>query len=179
MRKFPVQDDLKVFSKTDTPDEERLLQLYRNCSSTERNEILYRVTRLNFGLAFAAREQTSGYKLRLADESHHLYEELEQGLRDICPTELLKELRSVITEQQFSGLWQGAWGGIATVILGTTEQDGQRADELYKEIMNVASALGMYSEFNFSRHDALELIETWREATLVKAFSRGDMDEPT
>ena len=172
MSKFPVHDDLMQFSKTASSDEERLLQLYRNCSESERNEILYRVTRRRFGPRFGAWAQANSDKVQFADDSSHLYEELEEGLRDICPTELLKELGTILNDQQFNGLWQGAWDSIALVILGTSEHDGRRADELYREVTDVASHLGMHKDFNFSRRDALELLETWREAALERAFGQ-------
>jgi hypothetical protein len=170
MSKIPVQNDLMQFSKTESADEERLLQLYRNCSDSERNEILYRVTRLRFAPSFGAWAQSNGYVVNLSDADEHLHEELEEGLRDICPRELLREVGAAMTDQQFNGFWQGAWGSIAPVIFGTSERDGQMADKLYAEVAGTAPSVWR-GKFQFSRREALELIETWREAALQRAFT--------
>lgn len=172
MSKFPVQDDLMEFSKTDSPDEERLLQLYRNCTRTERNEILCRLTRLRLSPEFETRRGA----VLFGDESHYLYEELEDRLRQICPRDRLKQLGDELNEPQFNGLWDGAWGGIADVILGLSENDGQRADELYAEVARIAKNFRL-KEYSFSRKEALDLIETWRETALRLTFEAGRKSE--
>lgn len=152
-----------------TTDEERLLQLFRNCSVKERSKILYRLTKLQFAEQFAADFQGNELPVSLSDPNDYLSEELEQSLKDIVPNEILDRQRIFISEPQLSGLWEIAWGRLAPVILGSTEQDGQRADELFSAIS--AHCIDENRSGNFRRRDALELIERWRESALQLAFA--------
>jgi len=173
MSDFPVQADLCNFSKTRTPDEERLLAHYRASPWEDRTELLYRIARLRYAPCFAecfnrvsdARDQT------------YLHYELEQELKDEFPKHLNSSIAQIydgLTEQQFSGIFEGlvtsGWPSIARVILGATEQDGRRADELYSAILGSCQSAYMGNPPIFSRRDALELIEVWREAVLQKLF---------
>jgi hypothetical protein len=168
-RKRPAYDDLCQFSRTASVDEELLLTLYRQSSWEDRTATLFRLSRLYFAPFFAehfSREQD-------ARDTSYLHEELEQALRDLCPREHLGELCFSLIEPQLSGLWISAWGEIAPVILGASEQDGQRADELYKAVQGHCAAERLPT-IKFERVDALVLIEDWREATLQAMFSVRD-----
>jgi hypothetical protein len=166
MRQRPVHEDLGEFSATTSVDEELLLTLYRRSSWEDRTATLFRLCRLHFAPFFEAhfnREQD-------ARDSSYLHEELEQALRDLCPREYLGDLDLNPVEPQFSGLWISAWGDIAPVILGASEQDGQRADELFKAVQAHCEA-EQRRLVRFERRDALELIDAWREAALQALFS--------
>lgn len=166
MHQRPVHDDLSQFSRTTSVDEELLLTLYRRSSWQDRTAMLFKLSRLQFAPFFAEnfnREQD-------AHDSGYLHEELEQALRALCPREQLGELGLSLVEPQFSGLWTSAWGDIAPVILGASEQDGQRADELFRAVQGHCDA-ERRRLVGFERGDALALIEAWREAALQALFS--------
>lgn len=166
MPQRPAHHDLSQFSRTTSVDEELLLTLYRRSSWKDRTATLFRLSRLHFATFFA--EDFS--RERDAHDSSYLHEELEQALRDLCPREQLGELGLRLVEPQFSGLWISAWGDIAPVILGASEQDGQRADELFKAVQGHCEA-EQRRLVGFERRDALALIEAWREAALQALFS--------
>lgn len=162
----PVHDDLSEFSATTSVDEELLLTLYRRSSWEDRTATLFRLSRLHFTPFFAARFSRE----QDAQDSSYLHEELEQALRDLCPREHLGVLRVDLHEPYFSLLWRGAWGDIAPVILGASEQDGQRADELFRAVQAHCEAV-QRRLVGFERRDALALIEAWREDVLQALFS--------
>ncbi len=166
MRQRPAHDDLSQFSRTTSVDEELLLTLYRRSSWEDRTATLFRLSRLHFAPFFAAhfsREQD-------AKDSSYLDEEIEQALRNLCPREHLGDLLFDLCEPYFSILWRSAWGDIAPVILGASEQDGQRADELFKAVQGHCEA-EQRRLVGIERRDALTLIEAWREAALQALFS--------
>lgn len=162
----PAREELCERMETATADEGRLLVLYRRAMREDRTAILFRLTRLQFSPFFA--EHFS--RERDAEDSSYLHEELEQALRLLCPRWHLGELDPQLIEPQFSSIWRSAWGDIAPVILGDSEQDGQRADELYRAVQEHCMAEGVRS-CRFERASALALIEDWREAVLQAVFS--------
>jgi len=170
---FPVQADLRTFSTRASPDEERLLAHYRASSWEDRTELLYRIARLRYAPCFAENFN----KKYDADDSTYLHEELEQELREQFPRQLnsaIAQIYEYLTAQQFAGIFEGlvtsGWPSIARVILGATEQDGQRADELYSAICSASKSAFIGDPPNFSRRDTLELIEVWREGVLQMLF---------
>jgi hypothetical protein len=167
MSKFPVQDDLLQFSTTANSDEERLLVLYRQCSFEERTELLYRITRLKIADWFTGRTG----KVHFCDTDVDRPRELEESLKDIYPIEVLERLQISIHEPQLSSIWSDAWGEIAPVILGSTERDGHHADALYLSVRDYCQSQRRGDMSKFSRRDALELIETWRESALQILFT--------
>ena len=164
MNDQPVQRDLNVYTQTESPDEERLLTLFRRCTLEQRSEILCRLTRLQFAPFFTCT------KVGLGDPEEHLYEELEQSLRDLYPKAVLEKLRTSIQEPQLSGVWIDAWGRIAPVLFGITDRDGRHADALYLALREYCESQGRGRLENFMRRDALELIEVWRETALQALF---------
>ncbi len=169
MKKLFVQADLSGWL---SPDEERLLNLYRDSCQEDRSQFLYRITRRRFAPYFAE----SFDKERDAADPSYLHEELEQQLRTICPRDLLGEFLG--EEPHCWELWATAWGSVAPVILGAAEQDGWRADELYNAAIRLWDMLGdgphCRKPMKFKRKDALAFIEAWREAALELAFSHRD-----
>jgi hypothetical protein len=169
MKKTLVQADLSGWL---SPDEERLLNLYRDSCQEDRNQFLYHITRRRFAPFFA--EQFD--KTRDAVDPTYLEEELEQELRIICPSEYLGEFLS--EEPHRLELLTAAWGRVAPVILGASEQDGQRADELYNTAIRLWDMLGnspcRRMPMKLSRKDALAFIEAWREAVLELVFRHQD-----
>lgn len=182
MSDFPVQADLCDFSMTVTPDEERLLAHYRASPWEDRTELLYRIARLRYAPCFA---DDFNKKCDAAD-STYLHEELEQELRDEFPRQLnsaVAQIYECLTEQQFAGIFEGlansGWPSIARVILGASEQDGQRADELYGAIRSAIQSEFRGDPPTFSRKDTLALIEAWREGVLKKLHRFQDDRRPT
>jgi hypothetical protein len=169
MEEFPAQADLLKFSTTASPDEERLLQLYRRLPLENQTEILYRVTRRCLADYFTVRFDD----VMDSEDSVYGQEELEDYLRGICPMECLGGLWEVFDGTYFECLWVSAWGRIAPVILGASEQDGQRADELFRAVNTHCAELRLDLR-GFQRGDALRLIESWREQALQNAFSASE-----
>jgi hypothetical protein len=173
MRQRPIQDDLMMFSRTETSDEQRLLTHYRDSPWEDRTELLYRIARLRFAPSFAESFDRDSD----ACDSTYLHEELEQELREQFPRDFnsaIAQIYDCLTNQQFAGIFQdlenSGWPSIARVILGGSEQDGRRADELYEVIHNASKSVFRCAPPNFSRRDTLELIEVWREQVLQKLF---------
>jgi hypothetical protein len=171
----PIRVDVRdAFPDGLSPDEERLLQHYRDSPWKDRTELLYRIARLRYVPCFATRFDSDSD----ARDETYLHAELEDELLLQFPRELsspIAELYDVFTRAQvFGGIFQAlemsGWGSIARVILGATEQDGQRADELYSEIHSVSQSVCSREPPKFSRRDALELIEAWREGVLQQLF---------
>ena len=164
MKKF-VQEDL---SGGLSPDEERLLNMYRDSSAEDRSEYLYRLTRQRFMPWFA---EHFG-KQRDARDSSYLHEELEQELRVICPRDMLGRFWS--EEPHCLALWSAAWGCIAPVILGPAERDGQQADALYNTALRLWDSVGdgphRREAMCFTRSKALAFIEAWREEVFSRIF---------
>jgi hypothetical protein len=148
-------------------DEERLLVLYRDCLPEQRSEFLFRLTRLCFAPWFEPHNE----KVGLCDSGSHLYAELEQSLRDSYPMEILERLQISIVEPQLNGLWIDAWGSIAKVLLGPSENDGQYADKLYAAVREYCQSQRRGDLSKFGRGDALELITVWRADALQKVFT--------
>ncbi len=162
----PGHEDLCEPMETANADEARLLVLYRRAAREDRTAFLFKLTRLHFAPFFAE----SFSRLQDARDPSYLHEELEQSLRLLCPRWHLGELDPLLVEPQFSSVWRSAWGDIAPVILGDSEQDGQRADELHRAVHRHLAAEGL-SHIRFERAAALALIEDWREAVLQAVFS--------
>jgi hypothetical protein len=163
---------MKDFLSLANNDEERLLVLYRDCAPEQRTEVLFRLTRLRFAPWFEPPNERAG----LCDSNSHLYEELEQSLRDIYPMEILERLQISIVEPQINGLWTNAWGSIAKVMLGPSENDGQYADSLYAIVREYCQSQRLGDLSKFGRGDALELIEVWRENVLANLFRGNDAE---
>ena len=159
-----------------SPDEDRLLSIYRIFSFEDRTDFLYRITRRHFVPYFAGSFDST----RDAKDPSYLHEELESALRTIMPKEILGELYDTFVYPQLELLWTSAWGGIAPVILGATERDGQRADELYAALaehwgtLSVRWDTGRDRPMPFDRKDALALIEAWRKTLLDCGFDAID-----
>jgi peptide subunit release factor RF-3 len=168
MNNASVQADLETFSSCSSPDEERLLSLYRASPWEDKTQFLYKITRLRFSPYFAEVFN----KQADARDPTYLHEELEQALREICPREALWEIG--VEDFYIPSIFISAWGGIAPVILGATEKDGQRADELYRAILGHCDEVQRNrlskNAVAFKRQDALKLIEDWREAALKLVF---------
>ena len=165
MKKDFAQADLSGWL---SPDEERLLILYRDASAEERSEYLYRITRQRFVPWFAEHFD----KQRDASDSSYLHEELEQQLRLICPRQILGPFWS--EEPHCIALWSEAWGSIAPVILGPAERDGQQADALYNTALCLWDSVGdgphRRQAMCFTRSKALAFIEAWREEVFALIF---------
>jgi hypothetical protein len=161
-----MHNDLGDFSRCASVDEERLLTLYRSSTWEDRTAMLFRLCRIHYAPFFAE----SFSRREDADDTSYLHEELESALRSICPREHFVELETTLHEPYFSLLWKSAWGDIAPIILGASEQDGQRADELYKAVLAHCSH-DWRRPVTFQRKHALALIEDWREAALQAIFS--------
>lgn len=163
--RFPVQSELEVYSLTQSADEERLLQLYRDLSVEDRSRIIFKVTRLRFAPYFAEHFNPA----RDEQDASYLYEELEESVLLALPEDCLFELRERLHPIQFRSLFNSAWGSMATVILGTSEEDGQRADSLFSVVQEVLKT-ELRGHLSFSRQEALDVIEKWREAVLQLVF---------
>lgn len=164
----------KIFAQADlsgwlSPDEERLLNLYRDFGERERDHWLYRLTRRK--LVHMVPESFDTKDLRGAI---YIEEELEQWLGEICPAEHLGDFYCDDCDR--CELIGRAWGPAAPVVLGTSEHDGQRADELFNTAVQLWDSIGnppgKRPPLNFSRSDALKFLEAWREAALKHAFTK-------
>ena len=165
MPKRPAYDDICEFSRCTNADEERLLRLYRAAPWEERTTFLYRSSRIRFGPFFS----TDYNSMRDTENPTALHEDLETALRSICPREHFGEIDIILEPPYFKSLFSSAWVDIAPVILGAADQDGQRADELYRAVVDHCYAIWQ-RPVTFQRKDALELIEDWREAALQTLF---------
>lgn len=171
----------KIFAQANlsgwlSPDEERLLNLYRDGNEEDRNLWIYRITRRRLTDMFASDFDDA----RDAQDTSYMHEELEQWLREICPVHLLGDY--LYEEPHFSALVGTAWGGAGRVLLGSSERDGQRADELFNSAVRLWDTIGRgpadRSPLKFDRKAALAFLEVWRESALAFAF-RGDKHEDT
>ncbi|MNC21698.1 hypothetical protein D3C76_1069410 [compost metagenome] len=167
MEKFFCQADL---SGGLSPDEERVLNLYRNISPDERQMYLFRLSRQLYLPWFADEYDPE----RDAVDSTYLVDELEQQLFLLAPWWLLGEFLG--DEPHRSALVQTAWNYAAPVLLGVAENDGFRADQLFN------SAIGLWDcmddgpsrrgPLDFTRQKALVFLEKWREEVLHQLFTR-------
>ncbi len=152
-----------------SPDEERLIEMFRDCATDDRSELLYRFTRLRFAPCFAVNFDKS----RDQQDPTYLHSELEDELLLICPRHLLGEYFS--DSPHLETLFDSAWGPIAPVILGTSEKDGHRADQLFNAAISIWDWVGdgphRRSPLKFSRVNALLLIDTWRNSVLERVFT--------
>jgi hypothetical protein len=165
MKKTFVQADLSGWL---SPDEERLLNLYRDAGEGEQDKLLYRITRRRLTHMF-----TSEFDEECdARDSTYLEEELAQWLREICPFHLLGEYLS--DEPHRSTLVAAAWGSAAHVLLGSSKRDGQRADELFNAAVRLCDMIGQgpghRAPLIFDRKAALAFTEQWRADALKHAF---------
>ncbi len=112
---------------------------------------------------------------RDAGDPSYIHGDLEQWLREICPRYVLGEY--YCDEPQLSTLLSTAWKSAARVLLGTSERDGQRADELFNSAVRLWDMVGNGPKYRppltLDRKAALTFLEAWREAALSCAF-RGD-----
>lgn len=163
----------KIFAQADlsgwlSPDEERLIYLYRDAPAQQRDEWLYRITRRRLAWMVTV----SFDEARDVADSTYLHEELEQWLREICPWTHLGNF--FCDEPQRSTLIHSAWGAAGRVLLGSCERDGERADQL----INAAVALwdmvgngpGLRAPMDLTRAGALAFLEEWRREALSFAF---------
>lgn len=160
-----IARDLMEFSRTASPDEERLLELYRRSPGAVRCQLLTGLSRLHLCPFFHPDGRKDD---RVLFDWTHLHEETEEALRDLCPKHHLGEV--CLAFDSLAILWRSAWGDIAPVILGLSCHDGQRADELYEAVLKHCAA-EWRGDVRFTRHDALALIEEWREAALQHIFA--------
>ena len=151
-----------------SPDEQRLLDIYRILPDLEQDDLLFRTTRQRL-LPYLAADFDVEQDRR--DETY-LHEELEQWLREICPRTMLGDY--LCEEPHFSALIGTAWDGAGRVLLGVSEHDGQRADELLDAALRlwdmVAPHPGIGRQLKFDRKAALAFIEAWREEVFAAVF---------
>jgi hypothetical protein len=174
MKKIFCQADLSGWL---SPDEERLLNLYRDASEEERSSWLYRITRRRLAHMFAVDFDDECD----AQDTTYLYEELEQWLQAICPKHLLGEYLS--EEPHFETLVDTAWGSTARVLLGPVDHDGQRADDLFNAAVRlwdmIGRSPGSRSPLTLDRKTALTFLETWRETALQYAYRGNEQEQKT
>ena len=143
-----------------TADEERLLLFYREfLSQNEQDELLYNIARIQF----ASHLDIQDFDVqRMIIDPDYLKEEIEEELKVVGSPMEVRGLMGIFfcDEPYYSILYSTAWNNIARVILGTSENDGSRADELYNTALKL---FDYHRPMDFSRKQALELIETWRE----------------
>jgi hypothetical protein len=167
MEKFCCQTDLSGWLSL---DEERLLNLYRCMSQDERQTCLFRLSRQHY-LPWFADEYDSQ---RDAVDSSYLIQELEDQLFLLAPWWLLGEFLG--EEPHRGALVRTAWGYAAPVLLGVTESDGFRADQLFNSAIRSWDSLGkgpsLRAPMDFTRQKALLFLETWREEVLGQLFTR-------
>ncbi len=170
MREYEIK---KYFAVADlsgwlSPDEERLIELFRDCTTDDRSEFLFQLTRYRYSPYFAEDFDKEADRR----DSTYLYEELEQQLLLNCPVQVLGEFFSEAPHIQH--LFSSAWGRIAPVILGGSERDGQNADALFNTAIGIWDSIGdgphRRRRMDFSRLDALRLIEEWREEVMSLIF---------
>jgi len=167
MEKFFCQRDL---SGCLSPDEERLLNLYRCMSQDERQTCLFRLSRQHY-LPWFTDEYDSQ---RDAVDNTYLIQELQDQLFLLAPWWLLGELLG--EEPHRSELVGTAWGYAAPVLLGVTEIDGFRADQLFNSAIqlwdSLVYGLSGWAPMDFTRQKALIFLETWREEVMRQLFTR-------
>lgn len=165
----------KIFCQADlsgwlSPDEERLLNLYRNLSQNERQTCLFRLSR-QFYLPWFADEYNPQ---RDAVDSTYLIQELEDQLFLQAPWWLLGEFLG--EEPHRRELVRTAWSYAAPVLLGVTENDGLRADQLFNSAVRLWDCLGdgpsRRASMDFTRQKALVFLEKWREEIMLQLFTR-------
>ena len=173
MKKIHAQADLSGWL---SPDEMRLLDLYRDGSEQMRDEWLYSITRRHLVHIFAENFEDA----RDGKDTTYLHEELEQWLREICPFHRLGSFYG--EEPQCSALVATAWGAAGRVVLGSSAHDGQRADELCHAAVRLWDAVGDAPErrqpLRLDRKGALTFLEAWREEALSFAFNADEEDRP-
>lgn len=165
----------KTFCQADlsgwiSPDEERLLNLYRGMSQSERQTCLFHLSRQRY-LPWFADEYDSQ---RDAVNSTYLIDELEQQLFLQAPWWLLGEFLG--EEPHRSKLVRTAWSYAAPVLLGVTENDGVRADQLFNSAVQLWDCLGdgpsRRKPMDFTRQKSLTFLEEWREEVMRQLFTR-------
>jgi|GEM_PF-6144046 len=167
MEKILCQADLSGWLST---DEERLLNLYRRMSQDERHTCLFRLSRQRYLSWFADEFDPQ----RDAADSTYLIQELEDQLFLQAPWWLLGEFLG--EEPHRSELVRTAWSYAAPVLLGVTENDGLRADQLFNSAVRLWDSLGdgppRRAPMDFTRQKALVFLEKWRKEIMLQLFAR-------
>ncbi|EPL60213.1 hypothetical protein B382_22470 [Stutzerimonas stutzeri B1SMN1] len=165
MDKLVAQADLSGWL---SPDEERLLNLYRRASQAQRQQHLFRLCRQRY-LPWITAEYDERQD---ALDTSYLEQELEDQLLLVAPWPMLGEFYG--DEPHRLELLATAWGRVGPVILGISEQDGLRADQLFNSAIRLWDALGAApgrrAPLRVDRRDALAFIEAWREAVIEQLF---------
>ena len=165
MQKTFAQSDLSGWL---SPDEDRLLNLFRNLDHAERSNLLYLITRKHLASMFTEEFDDS----KDAQDSSYMEEELNKWLFEICPKELLGEY--LCEEPHFTEIVGTAWKSVGLVVLGSSENDGQRADELFNVAIRlwdiIGNGPGQRQPLDLSRSACLKFLEAWREEALSFAF---------
>ena len=165
----------KNFCKADlsgwlSPDEDRLLNLYRSMLQDERQTCLFSLSRQRY-LPWFADEYDP---LRGAVDSTYLIQELEDQLFLQAPWWLFGEFLG--EEPHRRELVRTAWSYVAPVLLGVTENDGLRADQLFNSAVRLWDCLGdgpsRRAPMDFTRQKALVFLEKWREEIMLQLFAR-------
>lgn len=165
MDKLFAQEDLSGWL---TPDEERLLNLYSRAPLEQRQQYLFSLCRHRY-LPWITAEYDEKQD---AIDTSYLEQELEDQLLLMAPWPMLGEFFG--DEPHRLELVGNAWGRGAPVILGVSEQDGLRADQLFNSAIRLWDALGAApgrrAALRLTRQDALGFIEAWREAVIEQLF---------
>lgn len=163
----------KLFAQADlsgwlSPDEERLLSIYRRFPLEQRQQYLFRLCRQGY-LPWITAEYDEKQD---AVDTSYLEQELEDQLYLMAPWPMLGEFFG--DEPHRLELMGTAWGRVGPVILGVSEQDGLRADQLFNSAVRLWDALGAgpgwRTPLAISRQNALAFIEAWREAVIEQLF---------
>tara|TARA_B110001469_G_C9624833_1_gene311768 strand:+ start:740 stop:1258 length:519 start_codon:yes stop_codon:yes gene_type:complete len=164
MKKIFAQGDLSGWL---SPDEELLLNLFRESGSYEREQMLFQYALKRLACMFA--DETDSLETLESPENK---EALERWLLLHCPIELLDDCYQ--DEPNKSELINTAWESVASVILGLQENDGKHADELFNASIRLWDMMKEHivhqQKRQFSRQRALAFIEAWRDRVITFAF---------
>lgn len=171
----------KIFCQADlsgwlSPDEERLLQIYRDLPSERSEHLLYWLNRERFLANFLGDK----YDVEKDQREPTTYE-----------PELLEQLWLIRPEpfQAPDIFWDDppAWNelmgvacpeGYDRVVLGTSETDGQNADSLFNGIHRIWDYIGRgpwsREPLSVTRIDCLRYLEEWRNNAMEWVFRRPD-----
>lgn len=165
----------KIFCQADlsgwlSPDEDRLLNLYRSMSQDERQTCLFSLSRQRYLPWFAGEYDPQ----RDAVDITYLIQELEDQLFLQAPWWLLGAFLE--EEPHRRELVRTAWSYASPVLLGVTENDGLRADQLFNSAFRLWDCLGdgpsHRASMDFTRQKALVFLEKWREEIMIQLFAR-------
>lgn len=164
MKKVFAQGDLSGWL---SPDEELLLNLFRESRSHEREHMLFQYLLKRLACMYTS----EGDSLEAVNSTENLAH-LEEWLLSICPIDYLDDCYQ--DEPNKSELINTAWDSIAPVILGLQENDGKHADQLFNASIRLWDMMNTHiahqRKRNFSRQRALALIEDWRDRATAYAF---------